>query len=103
MKGKMTTVQFRHWECVPVIGAYGNKRPALALIDAITGEIIATASINMPEVPLDEGEIIIKDYSENVGMLAALLAVGIIEETERAVQMPYGDPAPICRLRADKA
>lgn len=85
-------VKFKAWECDIQFRQYGNGRPAIRLVQARTrgpyagsSEVIAMASVNLPDEPLAEGEIFIKDYAENEGMLAALIAAGVVEDTGRRV------------------
>ena len=60
------------------------------------GEPLAVASVNI-EGPLEPREIAIKDYSEGEGMLAALIAAGIVEDTGVALASGYVS-TPIARL-----
>ena len=71
-------VKFMEWECDVVYGQYGNGRTAISLMDAADGSPIATASVNLPDEPLKDKEVAIKDYSENEGMLDALMDAGVI-------------------------
>jgi hypothetical protein len=50
----------------------------MLIIDAKTHETICVASVNMPEVRLQAGEICIKDYSENESVLEELQRHGIV-------------------------
>ena len=45
----------------------------------------ACATVNVPGVELAADEILIKDWSENQGVLAALIRAGVIEDTGRTV------------------
>jgi hypothetical protein len=92
----MKQVKFKEWLCTVEKAAYGNGRPALVLRDAEDGEQVAVATVNLPGVPLNPGEVFIKDYSENEGMLAALVRAGIVEPSGEAV--PSG-PAGVVRAR----
>jgi hypothetical protein len=40
----------------------------------------------------------VKDWSENTGMLAALIAAGLVEDTGRRIPCAYTEAA-LCRLR----
>ena len=91
----MKTVKFMQWECKVVKHHYVNNRVALELIDANDGEPVAMASINIPEIALASDEIIIKDYSENEGMLDCLLKAGVVELSGRYVQHGFCQ-SPIC-------
>ena len=56
---------------------YKNGRKALVFVD-MSGRIILPCSVNLPNEPLDEDEILIKNYSENQGMLDALVDAGVV-------------------------
>lgn len=68
---------------------YDNGRPSIKLTIAETGEPMATATINVPYVELKEGETIIKDYSENEGMLKVLEEAGIVKSTGHFVNSGF--------------
>ena len=90
-------VMFLGYECKLQFGKYGNGRTAIELVDAHNGEPIATATLNMPRVPLAENQVFIKDYSENEGMLAALEAAGVVRAM--GVHVPSGFASlPVCEL-----
>ncbi len=76
---------------------YGNKRPALLLDTVETGERMAVATINMPDMPLLSNQVVIKDYSENEGMLKTLVDAGVIEPPFSACQTGFV-LSPICHL-----
>jgi hypothetical protein len=54
-------------------------------------------SVNFPEADIANDEFIVKDYSENAGLLEALLAAGAIETTGLILDLPIGRCA-VCRL-----
>ena len=88
--------------CRLLRGRYADRlrRVALRLVEAETGEPYCTATVNMPEVPLAEGEVLIKNYSENEGVLAALVAAGVVEDTGRRVDAGYaGAGVAVCKLK----
>lgn len=100
-------IQFKDWDCELIKDEYvGNGRTALELVawedkpeeDIYKGEPISTCTINMPEVPLGVDEVIIKDYSENDGMLRTLLDAGVVELSGRSVQTGFVT-CPICILK----
>lgn len=68
---------------------YANGRLAIELIDANDGCPVMVATVNLPEVPLSEGEIIIKDYSENEGVLDFLQSEGIVGPVLRTAQSGF--------------
>ena len=50
MKGYiMAKVKFMTWDCKTVCGQYKNGNTAIQLVDAVDGEPIATATVNMGE------------------------------------------------------
>jgi hypothetical protein len=65
--------------------SYGNNRLALEILDSEDGIPVMVATVNIPEVPLNEDEIIIKDYSENEGVLGFLQQNGLVGEVLREV------------------
>jgi hypothetical protein len=71
-------VRFKQWNCVVKLTHYRDQRPALILRHEFTGEDILVASVNLPDVPLRNDEILIKDWSENEGVLQLLMDNGVI-------------------------
>ncbi len=95
-------VKFGPYEC----DAYETRYPseaggskAIFLVDARDGEPVATATVNVEGVSetLPESEVIIKDYSENEGMLDALVEAGLVEDMGRRVRTGYVT-VPVARL-----
>lgn len=62
------------------------------------GEPMATATVNVPDADLDKDEILIKDYSENEGILEALTSVGVVLFTGRYVRLSPWAVAHVCNL-----
>jgi hypothetical protein len=93
-------VDFRGYKCVVVLRRYSNGRHALRLRDANTGELVATASVNIPDTPMAANEVAIKDWSENEGMLDALVRAGIVSLPVRTVPTGYVS-AHVCTLNPD--
>lgn len=83
-------VKFKEWDCILRQGKYQNGNIALYLEDAETFERIAVCSVNLDKFPLADNEVFIKDYSENEGMLEALLDAGAVKEKAGAVSVDYG-------------
>lgn len=90
-------VKYKEWNCLLQRGHYGNGRVALCLIDADDGEPVATCTVNLPDEPLDDGEVFIKDYAENLGMTQFLVKEGVVQLTGRTVRLPY-ESIPVCKL-----
>jgi hypothetical protein len=76
---------------------YTNGRTAVTLVDAVDGEQVACATVNLPEQELAPGEVFIKTWSENAkdekhgceGMLEFLVKNGIVRDTGREVPTGY--------------
>jgi hypothetical protein len=82
--------------CELIVTHYARPRNVcLRLVDA-DGLPMATASVN-PDYLLEEGTVAIKDYSENEGILAALVAAGVVEPTGETIPIGYAE-AHLCRL-----
>jgi hypothetical protein len=72
------------------LGEYKNKRPAIYLVNTISGEPFLKASINVPEdTKYINGEVVIKNYSENVGMLEFLLKNKLVTKPHRWLESAY--------------
>jgi len=90
------TIEFLGYKCEVHKAEYGNKRTALQLVDE-DGMPMCMASVNLPDVPLADGFIFIKDYSENTGVLAALIKGGIVEDTGGTARSGFVE-VPVCKL-----
>lgn len=70
-------------------GQYENGATAISLFDPQDGEPLAVATVNLPhEVPAP-GRVFIKNYSENEGMVSALLQAGVISLPHRLLDAGY--------------
>lgn len=76
---------------------YDNGRTAITLIDQEDGMPYCTATINVPEIDLLPDEVIIKNYSENEGILELLEKAGYIQDTGDIVYVGMAE-ANICKL-----
>lgn len=93
-------VKFNKWNCKVVKSKYDNGRLALRLIDAKDGSPIATATVNIPDVKLSKDEVLIKDYSENQGMLKVLEEAGIVKSTGDSIRSGFVN-IPICEYTGE--
>jgi len=71
-------VKFLGEELTPVIGRYANGQTSIQLVDQ-DGMPFMTASV-AHDVNIADDCVIIKNYSENEGILKALIEAGIIEK-----------------------
>jgi hypothetical protein len=98
VKSDERVVKFKRWTGVIEKAKYGNGRTALTLINPISGNIIAVATVNIPSEKIEDDEVIIKNYSENEGMLDALVAAGIVSEPARTISFGQVTGQPVCKL-----
>jgi Domain of unknown function (DUF4313) len=86
----MTPFKFGQYQLVPQFGQYrNNNRISITLLDAEDGIPFAVATVNLPDEPLEENEIAIKNHSENEGILWALQEAGIVGQVKREVQSGF--------------
>ena len=78
------------------LGKYPQGNIALQVYNA-EHKLLATATVNMPQADLAPNEVIIKDYSENAGMLTALIELNIIKLTDWHIVEEFV-AFPICQL-----
>ena len=76
---------------------YQNNRLALVLRNADTGEPMGMLTRNLPQNPLKDGEVIIKNYSENEGCAEGLIEAGIVNPPHRWIMSGYVQ-MPVCWL-----
>ena len=100
------TVEFLGFKSKVIRESYwGNGRICLQLVsaednqelDISEGEPVTTATINIPEVPLESNEVIIKNYSENEGILDSLVKAKIVKPTGKTVKTGFVE-CSICEL-----
>lgn len=68
---------------------YENGRTAVQINSAMDGHPYAVATVNMPDVLLADNEVLIKDYSENEGILDFLIRNNIVTPTPNGVQSGF--------------
>lgn len=93
----MHIVKFKKRNCELQFGKYENGRTAIELVEIETGDPIVVATVNVPEIELEVDEVIIKNYSENSGILQTLILNSIISEPIAS----YGNGfvnVPVCKL-----
>ncbi len=87
-------VNVQGYNCIVHFEVYSNNgRKAIWLLDKETGEENFYASVNIPDVELRENEVIIKDYSENEGVLNALISAGVVSKS-----IFFAKGLPVCEL-----
>jgi len=74
-------IEFRDFKCFMELTEYDlNGRTAILLheIDDEDSGLVAVATINIPDAKVGMNEVLIKDWSENEGMVEALQRAGVI-------------------------
>lgn len=93
----MLTVKFRGETCDVQFSHYHDGRRVAILLVCQDGEPMASATVNLPDEPLEAGHVFIKDWSENAGIAAVLQQAGIIADTGRRVPAGH-DEAIVAKL-----
>jgi non-homologous end joining protein Ku len=98
-------VKFKDWSCVVEKHKYTSTNGiALRLVDAEDGSPVATATICIPEIPIKSDEVIIKNYSENDGMVVALVRAKIIDHPHQTIKLnQYGNVGYLCKYLEPKS
>ena len=73
-------VNFAGYQCELSFGQYRNGAKAISLVSVIDGSPVAVATVNVEDYPLQDDQILVKDYSENAGMVSALVEANVIHE-----------------------
>ena len=83
----MEKVRFLGEACDIEFKTYPNGRTAIQLW--CEEGPMGTATVNIPEYPVPENHVLIKDWSENRGMLQALIDAGVVKDTGIVVPSGY--------------
>lgn len=96
----MKEVNFKGHNCVIKSSKYtNNDNLALVLLDNESGELIAHVTVNSDKkFPSDVA--ILKDYSENEGLLDVIIESGLIVEVLGSVPLGYVT-APVVKFKLD--
>ena len=92
----MHTVELHNEKLKPVFLRYGTGNTAIRLLDS-NNNPYTTCTINLPDMDLETNQVAVKNYSENEGMLDALLKAEIVQEPLRFVRSG-STVIPICNL-----
>lgn len=76
-----TRYTYKNWPIVLKKMYYAQGTVALQFLHADTYEPILKATVNIPHIVLKKDEVLIKDWSENRGVLAWLQLNGIVGPT----------------------
>jgi len=95
---KIDIVLYHHKYTVNLeFGQYKNGRVAIECVDAIDGDPICVATVNIPDEHIEDDEVIIKNWSENEGILDELIKANIIGPSIRTIQTGFV-VANVCKL-----
>jgi hypothetical protein len=103
IRNAQTGVQFVFLDidCIAIREQYESSRSTcLSIVAADTernrlsnipfGAPVCTATINLEYLSLSDDEVVIKNYSENHGLLPVLLAAGVVTHTQSSIGTPFG-------------
>lgn len=82
------------------LGKYANNRTSINLIDVSDNQPYAVATTNLPDVLLLDNEVLVKDYSENEGVLEFLTTNNIVVPTNNWVTSGFVD-LQVCILNPE--
>jgi len=85
------TIFFGGYACEMQLNHYTNGNKAISLVDTRDGSPVATATVNIEGVELSANEVMVKDYSENKGMLRALQDSKVVGRVVDVIQSGYVD------------
>ena len=88
-------VKFREWKCEVWLEDYARGGKCVQGEDALGGGPVATGAVG--GAGLEKGEVAIKDYSENEGMLKVMMDAGIVSAPVRYVESGFVR-IPVCKL-----
>ncbi len=95
------TVIFLDQECNVHIGKYqSNDRFSISLSIKETGEPMATATSNIPELFIARNHVAIKTYGGNEGLMEILQLNEIISSQDYVIESTFKD-FPVCRILVD--
>lgn len=71
--------RYGEWKVYVVLDIYAtSSRYVIRLLDHFDGSPVCTATVNIPDILMADDEVLIKNYSENEGVLAFLQENGIV-------------------------
>ena len=95
-------VRFNTYDCRVQWSRHAqSRRPAILLVNAhAPGDVIAVATLDLPDVALAEGEVAIQDFGASAGVLEALTTAGVVSAPVRFIARD-GQQIPVCTLLVD--
>lgn len=77
---------------------YSNYRPAIRVM--VDGEMYGKLTVNLPEVKLEDGELLIKTWSENENLSGAAMKTGLFEDTGKRIPTGFCE-AQVWRIKEE--
>ena len=93
----MKTINHNGFELIAQFTTYKNGQVAIKLTDNSDGFPYTTATVCIEDDLLNEGEVAIKDYSENEGILNSLIESDIIDHPHAFIWTGH-IRVPICKI-----
>lgn len=75
----METYKYKGYDVYLEWAKYHNGNIALSLVEDVTGEVVAVATVNLEGVEYPDAVIGVKNYNENEGMEEFLQSIEIID------------------------
>lgn len=85
---KLSSVKFQY-------AKYANGRIAIMATDE--GQPLCKCTVNIPDIDIANDEVIIKDYSENEGVLQDMIDIGMVSIPRKIIDTGHANAA-ICKL-----
>ena len=103
-------VNFAGYQCELSFGQYRNSAKAISLVSVTDGSPVAVATVNVEDNPLEEffidlyhSHILVKDYSENAGMVSALVEANVVHPWSKTGSVTSGYVEIPCLRLTDEA
>lgn len=93
-------VIFLRFKCQTQWRHYQQGAPAMQLVDAESGDLVTTATVNLVDRLPKDGEVFIKDWGAgNAGIVEALARAGVIHLPHDRIPVGgYDAVVKVCRL-----
>lgn len=88
--GDPLVVNFDKWKCNVLMERYAEGELSLRLVDVDDKSSICRATSNLTGQSPHRGEVFVKDYAENAGVLDALVGTGMFADSGREVDTGHG-------------
>ena len=97
----MEFLEYKNYEVVLELGEYENGNLAIQMFDTADNVPVATCTVNIEDMDMGNGEVFIKNYSENEGMFNWFKKNNLVEEVLGFASNGYVT-VPKVKLNMDK-